>query len=327
MKKVLFLITKSNWGGAQRYVYDLATSLRGRYAVAVACGGNGLLRTRLEESQISVISLTRLERDIRAHHDLSSFFDLYRLLKRERPDILHLNSSKAAGVGALAARLAGVPRIVFTVHGWPFLERRGPVSRALIWLASWMTAMLSHAVIVVSEHDLKIARKMPFVGSKTIRIYNGIDENFSHQLMPGSFIRDMFPRGVRITGTIGELNKNKNQIALIEQAKDDADMYVAICGEGENRRFLEEKIREYGLEKRVVLVGFVEPRMVLKGFDEFSLPSLKEGLPYVLVEAKAAGLPITANRVGGVGEILDAPDMGEFVLPRMVEKTSAVYEA
>ena len=74
-----------------------------------------------------------------------------------------------------------------------------------------------------------------------------------------------------------------------------------------------------------MLFGFREARDVLKGFDVFALPSLKEGLPYVLLEAKAAGLPIIANRVGGVGEILDAKDMTDFSLERMVEKTTALY--
>jgi glycosyltransferase involved in cell wall biosynthesis len=64
---------------------------------------------------------------------------------------------------------------------------------------------------------------------------------------------------------------------------------------------------------------------VLSGFDTFALPSLKEGLPYVLLEAKAAGLPIVANRVGGVGEILDAKDLSEFTLEKMVETTIALY--
>jgi glycosyltransferase involved in cell wall biosynthesis len=74
----------------------------------------------------------------------------------------------------------------------------------------------------------------------------------------------------------------------------------------------------------VKLFGFIPAAEVLRGFDTFALPSLKEGLPYVLIEAKAAGLPIEANRVGGVGEILDH-DLEEFSLPRMVKETVAVY--
>ncbi len=102
-------------------------------------------------------------------------------------------------------------------------------------------------------------------------------------------------------------------------------MYVAIVGEGEDRAMLEAKIRKYGLVERVKLFGFVPANEALKGFDTFALPSLKEGLPYVLLEAKQAGLPIVANRVGGVGEILDAKDMQEFLLETMVQKTLTLY--
>ena len=72
-------------------------------------------------------------------------------------------------------------------------------------------------------------------------------------------------------------------------------------------------------------MGFQLASTVLKGFDIFALPSIKEGLPYVLLEAKAAGLPIEANRVGGVGEILDAKDLNDFSLEQMVQKTVALY--
>jgi glycosyltransferase involved in cell wall biosynthesis len=96
-------------------------------------------------------------------------------------------------------------------------------------------------------------------------------------------------------------------------------------GDGENRQYLNKKIKEYGLDKRVILFGFMSADTVLRGFDTFALPSLKEGLPYVLLEAKSAGLPIVANRVGGVGEILDAKDMSEFSLENMLKKTVALY--
>ena len=322
-KKILYVITKSNWGGAQRYVYDLATALKSDFDVSVAFGQEGLLAKKLREVSIPIFPIKALERDISLSGDVKSFFELLRLFRVERPDIVHLNSSKAGGVGALAARLAGIPRIIFTAHGWPFWEQRNPFSRGLIYLFSWLTALLAHKVIVVSDYDLSVAKKMPFVGHKTIRIYNGIDLN--PVLGSADVVRHSFPSGVRITGTIGELTKNKNQVALIEQAKNNPEMHVAIVGEGEDRLYLMKKIEAYALRDRVKLFGFMPANEVLRGFDVFALPSIKEGLPYVLLEAKAAGLPMVANRVGGVGEILDAKDMSEFSLARMVERTVALY--
>ena len=323
-KNILFVITKSNWGGAQRYVYDLATHLSPeQFEIGVVFGQPGLLAEKLAGTRIATHPILSLQRDVSMVADLKSFFELLRLFRAEKPDIVHLNSSKAAGVGALAARCAGVPCIIFTAHGWPFLEQRNFFSRAVIYLFSWLTALLSHKIIVVSDYDLSVAKKMPFVGHKTVRIYNGIDLHFL--LGSGDAIRHSFPKGVRITGTVGELTKNKNQIKLIEQAKNNPQMYVAIVGDGEDRRYLLKKIEAYGLKDRVKLFGFMPVHEVLRGFDVFALPSLKEGLPYVLLEAKAAGLPIVANRVGGVGEILDAKDMQGFSLEQMVQNTAALY--
>ncbi|MEK7114240.1 MAG: glycosyltransferase [Patescibacteria group bacterium] len=329
-KKILFVITKSNWGGAQRYVYDLATHLpKDRFEVSVAFGGTGkvgaptgLLAQRLKEAGVRSVFLTSFTRDISMFREWTTFLELLRALKKERPDVLHLNSSKAGGLGALAGRIACVPHIIFTAHGWAHKELRPFYERVLVWIASWFTILFSHRVIVLSNYELVCAPVL-FSRSKMTVIHNGIDLTMSFE--SGEKIRNAFPPGVHIVGTLGELNGNKNQIVLIEQAKNDPEMYVAIVGEGEERPHLEAKIAEYGLEGRAKLFGYLTAPESLKGFDTFALPSLKEGLPYILLEAKAAGLPIVANRVGGVGEILDAKDTNEFSLEQMVQKTIALY--
>lgn len=326
MKKILFVITKSNWGGAQRYVYDMATNLpKDEFEVAVALGGTGELQRKLDAAKIQIIQLQSVQRDLSIIADIGGFFSIYHAIKVFRPDIVHLNSSKAGGLGALAGHLSGVPRIIFTAHGWPFAEKRNVLWRMFAYLGSWVTALLSDIVICVSDTDLKLAQKMPFVAHKAVRIYNGIDQNMTFG--SGDVIRNSFPAGVKITGTIGELNKNKNQISLVKQAKSDQNMHVAIIGEGEERKNLEDKIKKYNLENRVKLFGFMPASEVLKGFDIFALPSIKEGLPYVLLEAKLAGLPIVANRVGGIGEILDSKNPEEFSLEQMLQKTTALYNS
>lgn len=323
MKKILFVITKSNWGGAQRYVFDLATHLpQDQFDVSVALGGDGPLAQKLQAAGGMIYHTSSLQRDISFGKDFNSFLELYRLFKREQPDVVHLNSSKAGALGALAARLAGVPRIVFTAHGWPFAERRSLLWRTMAYLGSWATALLCHMVICVSKADLARGLRLPLCAHKMRLVYNGID--LHTQFGTGESIRSAFPAGVSITGTIGELTANKNQVALIERARKDSNLYVAIVGEGELRGYLESKIKEYGLSERVKLFGFVLASEALKGFDRFALPSLKEGLPYVLLEAKLAGLPIEARPVGGIPEILEQP-IENFSLERMIAQTSELY--
>src|SRR3989344_3575655 len=147
-KKVLFLITKGNFGGAQRYVYDLATSLpKTKYEAVVACGpasaeasaGKGGLAYALQEQGIRVIILDKLERDMKVSNDWQVLRSFIKLFKEERPDIIHLNSSKAGGLGALAGRLAKVPRIIFTAHGWAFNESRNSIEKRVILFFHWLT--------------------------------------------------------------------------------------------------------------------------------------------------------------------------------------------
>ena len=160
-KKILFVITKSNWGGAQQYVFTLAThfSKQGN-AVTVVLGGTGdtgapvgLLAERLKQHGIPTIFLTSFARDISLVHDIRSFFELHKIISSIRPDILHVNSSKAGGIGALAGRIAGVKNVIYTAHGWAHREARNPLSKLLLWFISWVTILLSHKTIAVSEFD------------------------------------------------------------------------------------------------------------------------------------------------------------------------------
>src|SRR3989344_3138607 len=138
-------------------------------------------------------------RDISLSKDFATLRELTTLFKKEQPDVVHLNSSKAAGLGSLAGRMAGVKNIIYTAHGWPFWEARNVMARALIWFFSWITVLLSHKVICISDYDARVALHMPFAGRKVVRIYNGIDANFP--LGSADVVRHSFPNGGRITGT------------------------------------------------------------------------------------------------------------------------------
>ena len=174
-KKILFVITKSNWGGAQKYVYDLATSLpKELFDVTVVFGGTGPLAEQLSTAGIRTTSIPSLQRDVSIVGDVKSFFSLLSLFKKEKPHIVHVNSSKVSGLGALAGRLTSVPRIIFTCHGWPFNEERSLLSLWSIAFFSWLTVVLSHTTITVSGRDFSDGQKMPWVKHKMCLVHNGI---------------------------------------------------------------------------------------------------------------------------------------------------------
>lgn len=300
-RTVLYVITKATWGGAQRYVYDLATNVPSDYTPIVAFGTPGKLADNLATAGIRTISLPSLQRDISFAGDIASFFALLKLFREIRPDVIHLNSSKAGALGAIAARCAGIKNIVFTAHGWPFKEDRGTVSRAFIHFLSWITVIASRAVIVVSKTDEALGNRMPGARAKIRYIPLSIR-------VPDYFSRDEATSilGIRASGariiTNAELHKNKGiayGIEAIAKLKErGVNVSYTIISEGEERKNLEALARAKNVSDRVSFLGFVQDAArYMKAFDLFLLPSVKEGMPYVLIEAAMAGLPIVTTNI------------------------------
>lgn len=325
--KVLFVITKSNWGGAQRYVYDIATILhKEQFEAVVALGGKGVLEEKLRSANIRTISLSSLMRDISIFKDLASFFALWKLFLIECPDVVHLNSAKASGLGALAARCARAHNIIFTAHGWAFNEDRPPFQRLLIKFFSWLSVMLAHKTITVSDAVHDDTKRWPLVRNKIVTIRNGISApQFTsrnearatlEKLAGAQLTQDAF-----LAGTIAELHKNKGYeyaILALEQAiPSNPHVFYFILGGGEEKEHLQDIVKQHGLEERIFFLGFVpNAAQYLQAFDCFILPSIKEGLPYVLLEAGNASLPVIASRTGGIPEIIEDGKTGLLVPPR-----------
>ncbi|HET8581170.1 MAG TPA: glycosyltransferase [Candidatus Paceibacterota bacterium] len=325
-KRILYVITKSNFGGAQRYVYDLATSLpKDSFEVAVAFGGSGaagegegVLAGLLANAGVRTIHVPELARDIDLATDLAAYRALTALFLAEEPDAVHLNSSKAGGLGALAARRAGIPRIIYTAHGWPFTERVSPIAKAVRFLLSYATALLSTAIICVSKSDRRAARRMPFIGRKLIVIHNGarpiagtLDREAARAALSTSPEEQAQHAHDLWVLSIAELVPNKNlfraarAVALANEGGAVPRIFLTIFGEGQERKRLEDFLDAQDLAGTVRLAGFVpESRRYLAAFDALLLPSLKEGFPYAILEAAAAGLPVAASAAGGIPEII-----------------------
>ncbi|MBP9867292.1 MAG: glycosyltransferase [Candidatus Pacebacteria bacterium] len=317
--KTLYLITKSNWGGAQRYVYDLATTFASNgHDVAVAVGGEGELISKLESANVPVYKISRLVRDIGIVSEIKAFKEIFHSIQDFRPDVLHCNSSKAAGIGVVCGRLLGVKNIVVTLHGAPFREDRPFFAKKAIYFFTWLTCLLSHRVITVSRQDEHDVGAMKFLKRKVSTVYLGLT------------YKDPLERKTPKTRqthivTVAELHKNKGlmyALSAIEGLhKEGIDVVYSIFGEGEERKNLEEFIAMKKLENVVFLRGHVTGIAdTLQDFDLFLLPSIKEGLPYVLLEAGKAMLPVVTTTTGGIPEIVRHEETGILVEPKDVER-------
>lgn len=317
--KILYVITKSNWGGAQKYVYDLAVAAKGAgNEVAVALGGDGILVDKLRAAEVRVVSVPELGRDVRLLADLHAFRFLKKLFKEEAPDVVHLNSSKIGFLGALAGRRARVPRIVFTAHGWAFNEERPYLARLALIFLYWCTILLSHVTITVSYAVRRQMLPLPLMRGKMTVIHNGLRE-------PTTFLEKAaarkslgLPPDALIVGTIAELHPVKGTADAIRAvAENSLPIHFAIIGEGELHSDLTALIGAYHAEDRIELLGAKDDAaQYLKAFDIFLLASHSEACPYVLLEAGAARLPVVATRAGGIPEIIKDNETGLLVPPR-----------
>jgi glycosyltransferase involved in cell wall biosynthesis len=303
----------------------------------VACGGRGELTDRLTQAGIRIITLPGLGRDIKLGSDVLVFFKLLKIYWRERPDVVHLNSSKIGGLGALAGRLSPIKKIIFTSHGWPFNEDRSDTQKYLIKFTSWITVLLTHLTICIAERERAQISNWKFIGNKIIVIHNGLGNiNFRPRAEARATLSTINPfikphLEDLWLGTIAELHTNKGLDILIETLHDLNIKYsglsCVIIGEGGERDHLENLIKAKHLEHLIYLVGHLaEARQYLKAFDFFVLPSRKEGFPYAILEAGAAGLPVIASRVGGIGEVIKDHETGLLVEPKNIASLKAALD-
>lgn len=337
-KKVLFLITKSNWGGAQRYVYDLATTLDPLlYQPLVAYGGDGVMAEKLQLAGIKRLAIKGLERDVHLWREGQAIIDIWRIIRRERPTVLHINSSKAGVYGALLGRLLRVPCVIFTSHGWAFNEARPLWQRFIIKILHWLTVLLAHRTIVVSQ-ALKDQMRWPLASRKmqVVPLGRSVSDFKSRDDARQLIEMQVTDRAVGLVthhndpwvGTIAELHPVKqlpvaiDAIATLVHAI--PNLRYIVIGEGSERETLIAQVERLGLEEHIFFIGTLpEAARFLPAFEAFLLPSRSEAAGYVVLEAGLAGVPVVASCVGGIPELVVDKHSGRLVSSGDSEATAA----
>jgi glycosyltransferase involved in cell wall biosynthesis len=309
--RLLVVITLSETGGAQKYVSLLVAGVAREYEVIVAAHGHGPLEAQVRASGARYVSLRHLRRSIRPWRDALALVELFRLFQRERPQIVHANSSKAGVVARLAAWLARVPIRVFTVHGWAFSAHSGIASAGYLWADRLMRPLTSFTICVSESDRRQGLRAATCVEKRSEVIRNAV-------ALPDR-PADPTRRETPVLVSVGRFQHPKDFLTLLRAlSRLDPETYRAeLVGDGPLRGEIEAELRLLGLERTVGLRGEIpDVDRVLVSADIFVLSSDSEGLPMSILEAMAAGLPVVATAVGGVPECVDDGVTGLLVPAR-----------
>jgi len=332
------IITEGDLGGAQRHVRDISEELTRRgHAVTIAVGGeqaheHGAFAPN--EMSVPIVHLRHLVRPLSFGKDVRAFFEIFRLVRHVRPDIVHCHSSKAGAIASIAGRFAGAV-VVYTAHGFVFREELGMFTEQFYEWSERVASWFRHRVIAVSQSDADAARSRHVVAArKLLTIPNGIDLNLEHDLESPEAARHLLSAWTgedlthaKIALSIANFFVVKN-VPLLVRAFEYViprvpEARLVLIGDGVQRALCETIVAHSNtLRGKVFFVG-KRPHAfrVLRAADVMCLASTKEGLPYVVLEAKLARTPVVATRVGGVPEMGEGEDL-RLVVPHSAEMLS-----
>ena len=324
--KVIHVITKLELGGAQKVALMTLERLpRDRYDVTLVSGPEGPLREHAESiPNLRLHWIPALAREIRPWKDLFAFVALYRLFRRQRPDIVHTHSSKAGILGRWAAWLAGVPHIFHTAHGFGFNDYQGRVGRSFYIGLERITRPITTQPVVVSKANAQRAEKLRILRpGQWILCRAAIDiREFTTPGPRREMLADWgIPPGRAVVGMVACLKPQKAPVDFVDVAarvlEERQDVHFVLAGDGQLRPVVEARIRDRGVADHVTLLGWQrEMPRVYRNLDVFLLTSLWEGQPCVFAEAMASGLPIVATEADGAREAIEDGVTGFVCSPR-----------
>jgi glycosyltransferase involved in cell wall biosynthesis len=311
----LHIDTARTWRGGQNQVLMTVNGLRAiGHRAALVAHPDGELRRRAAEGLELVPIASRTEMD------LTAAWRLLRVIRRLAPDVIHAHDAHGVAMAALALSLgtgarAGVrePALV-AARRVDFHLRGNSLSR-------WKHRQVD-CYIAASEaiRQMLLADGVP--EDRTVTVHEGIDVEHVQAAPPVNLHEALWlPHQAPVVGNVAALVPHKGQRHLIEAARlvvrDIPDVRFVVLGEGELREQLERQVREYHLEKHVLLPGFrIDVLGCIKGFDLFAMSSVTEGLGTSLLDAMACSRAIVATRAGGIPEVVEDGVTGILTAPR-----------
>ncbi|MDP8267325.1 MAG: glycosyltransferase family 4 protein [Candidatus Tenebribacter davisii] len=300
--------------GAQNVMLKILGSLdKNKYEIYVISKPGGPLVEKVLESGYNYIPLKSFRRNI-SLMDFVALIKLIRIFKKEKFDIVHTHSSKPGFLGRIAARIAGVPKVVHTVHGFAFHYAQSPPIRFFYQVLEKFVSSFSDYVIFVNNYEREYAIKNNITKAfKAITIANGIKLNENTIKGTSKIKKDVF-----VIGSILRFEKIKNIINTINVAidvcKTNHKIVFYFIGDGKLLEKCKQMVRTEDLEENIFFPGWqnnVEEWLVM--FNVYLLFSTAEGLSISILEAMSMKLPIVTSDVKGNNELVS--DFNGILVP------------
>jgi glycosyltransferase involved in cell wall biosynthesis len=343
-KRILIIITQSEFGGAQRFIFNFANKLRTNpdYDIRICVGadGGGEFTRTVEEIGVPITTISSLRRNLSFFGDIAGYFKIRREIKKFNPDVLFLNSSKAGFLGAFSFifpfRACGA-KVIYRIGGWTFNDP-WPNWKKRMWITlERISARWKDVIIVNGNKDREQALQLKIrPREEIVVVYNGLDVYKMNGLTRDEARVRIFEKLSRqagkvfqaetIIGTVSNLYPAKALENLVLAAlpfKNEDSVIFIIIGEGAERPKLESLIREHNLEKKVFLLGQIASgSRFMPAFDIYIQSSVKEGFSWSLLEAMASKVPVIATDVGATAEIIEDDKNGILVEPSHPDQIS-----
>ena len=337
-KKIIRIIARLNVGGPAIHTILLSEAFdNGLFSTHLVVGkpesSEGDMTYLSKEKHISSIYLPELTRRI-GFHDIKAFFKLFRLIKKEKPDIVHTHTAKAGALGRLAAFLAGVPVRIHTFHGHVFDGYFSPLKAKFFVMIEKFLGLFTTKTIVVSDRVWKeVVEDFKIVPPKkcaVIKLGFELDkflESSKHQ----GYLRKKInvDNDTVLVGIVGRLVPIKNHEMFFNVASEllrDSTIpkvKFVVIGDGERAEYLRDYVARKGLENAVVFCSWIKNiEKAYADLDIVTLTSLNEGTPVSLIEAMASGRPVISTDVGGVRDIVREDYNGLLVKSEDVKEFS-----
>lgn len=258
------------------------------------------------------ISAIDMAREISPLSDMKAIFQIANYIKKTKPDIIHLHSSKAGALGRIASIFFHRP-IVYNPHGWAFDMNISKKKKNLYVLIERVLGKFTNKIVNISDYEKDCALKHNITAKEKIEvIYNGIEiEKYCEKGNKRELMREFgIPEDAFVIGMVGRISEQKSPETFVEIANKlkskIENCYFILVGDGELRSKVEKKIYEYSLEDKFLITGWTnEVVKYISTFDISLLTSRWEGFGLVLAEYMASRKPIVASEVGGIPNVID----------------------